>query len=957
MSDSASSHHPTRRPPSPGFSEGSTRTVQGGQEPVVPTAETQPTVISRRPPIPMLPQGSASGSAKAEPVDANGIAPGTRLGDIELGEYIGGGGMGRVYRGQDTRLGRTVAVKVLGRDQVADQEAVRRFLNEARSVARLNHQHIAQVYFAGESDGLPYIVFEFVEGTNIRRLVDKKGPLPLAEALSYTLQIADAVSHAAEHHVVHRDIKPSNVLIEAHGKAKLIDLGLARINEPDSTETDLTASGVTLGTFDYISPEQARDPRNADIRSDTYSLGCTFFYMLAGRPPFPEGTVLQKLLQHQGDEPPDVCQFRPDLPEEVGRVLGKMMAKDPQRRYQSAARLIEALLSLADLIGLRPTGPGYTVWLPPRPTTVSTVQRHLPWLAPVVAMGAMLLALNFFWSGRESPGWVSTGAPAVSAKPAGGSRPSSAQVERPGPSSAQPPVAAGGAAGQPAPNPAPATVAGHGQPEAPSAADVAAGPSTPSPHAAGAAATADSLIEKLLRRPSPVAGLSGQPLVAELAVAERGPWGLSVGRAGVGRAVGLGPPGPRAESADPLAENSAPRQSTLVVVPVPDGPQQFSSLTAALEARPPAAVVELRFNGRREAKPIRLTNRKVTLRAGEGFQPVIVFRPREIDPVIYPREMIALEGSELVVEGTALELDVPQDLPSESWSLVAAGGAARLELVDSSLTIRNAAAGQSAYHRQVAFVRVKSPLEASLAADSEAASPAPPLELRIKDSIVRGEAVMLRVESDRTVRLDWNNGLLATSEHFLVVEAGARPPVASREDLFQLTHVTAVGGEGFCRFEFNPRRPHVCPARFELASNVIATGDRPLVTLSGALGTEKSLDRISWKGRKNLGSSGAEAVAIVVPEGAEEPGPSADLIDQWKQRADELPSPEALPWLNAPGGDRPYHARTPKDYLLDPAAFSSSGSTGDDAGQTPGMLAGRMPPLPPEPSASTVATP
>ena len=160
------------------------------------------------------------------------------------------------------------------------------------------------------------------------------------------------MAHTASQNVVHRDIKPSNVLITSAGRAKLIDMGLARMQKVGDSASDLTASGVTLGTFDYISPEQARDPRIADIRSDIYSLGCTLFFMLTGRPPFPEGTVLQKLLQHQGIEPPDIRELRPDLSEEVSRLIRKMMAKEPRRRFQDASKLIEGLLSLAEQIGV-----------------------------------------------------------------------------------------------------------------------------------------------------------------------------------------------------------------------------------------------------------------------------------------------------------------------------------------------------------------------------------------------------------------------------------------------------------------------------------------------------------------------------------------------------------------------------------------------------------------------------
>ncbi len=302
-------------------------------------SDDQVTIISSRPPMALQPPADGVSDSAARILQGR-ILPGDRLGHFELVQYIGGGGMGRVFRALDTRLARTVALKVLSPDQAADRDTLLRFQNEAQSAARLDHDNIARVHYVGEDRGLHYIVFEFIAGVNIRELVEAKGPLPLAEAISYTLQSAEALAHASRRNVVHRDIKPSNLLITPEGQVKLIDMGLARLREVNSAAADLTASGITLGTFDYISPEQARDPRNADVRSDLYSLGCTFFYMLTGRPPFPEGTVLQKLLQHQGDQPPDVRQFRPELPEGVSRVLRRTLAKEPRHRYPDPTEMV-----------------------------------------------------------------------------------------------------------------------------------------------------------------------------------------------------------------------------------------------------------------------------------------------------------------------------------------------------------------------------------------------------------------------------------------------------------------------------------------------------------------------------------------------------------------------------------------------------------------------------------------
>ena len=233
-------------------------------------SDDERTVISRR-----TPQSGGS-SSKSEPpaavpsprADLGNVLEGMVLGHFRLEKFVGGGGMGSVFRGTDMRLGRTVAIKVLSRDRT-EPETLRRFQNEAQSAARLDHDNIARVYYVGEDQGLHFIVFEYIEGVNIRDLVEKNGPLPLGEAISYLLQVAEALEHASQRHVVHRDIKPSNILVTADGRAKLVDMGLARLRM-ESDREDLTASGVTLGTFDYISPEQAR------IRaSPTFAATCT----------------------------------------------------------------------------------------------------------------------------------------------------------------------------------------------------------------------------------------------------------------------------------------------------------------------------------------------------------------------------------------------------------------------------------------------------------------------------------------------------------------------------------------------------------------------------------------------------------------------------------------------------------------------------------------------------------
>jgi serine/threonine protein kinase len=356
------------------------------------TLDSQPTMISRSPLVGSHPRG-------ALPVSEIGrLLEGESLGHFELHEFVGGGGMGAVFRALDTMLNRTVAVKVLSQAQSGDEETLLRFKNEAQSAARLDHENISRVYYVGEDRGWHYIVFEFIEGINLRDLVCRQGILPLATAISYTLQIADALAHASGRDVVHRDIKPSNVLITPEDRAKLVDMGLARLHQVEPAGNDLTASGVTLGTFDYISPEQARDPRNADVRSDIYSLGCTLYFMLTGQPPFPEGTVLQKLLQHQGDDPADPREFRDDLPNDLLTILRTMMAKSPAKRYQTPAELCTDLVSFANRNGIPAVGSSGLVLLSTTQKAAPEWRRHLTWALPLAILLIVAGLLQIWWS-------------------------------------------------------------------------------------------------------------------------------------------------------------------------------------------------------------------------------------------------------------------------------------------------------------------------------------------------------------------------------------------------------------------------------------------------------------------------------------------------------------------------------------------------------------------------------
>ena len=309
---------------------------------------------------------------------------GTQLNHFHLEAFIGGGGMGAVFKGHDEQLDRTVAIKVI--PFVGDDpDLQRRFRNEAQSAAKLDHPRIARVFDVGSHGDWHYIVFEYIEGTNIRDLVTTNTVLPIDDAVFYTCELADALQHAADRGIVHRDIKPSNILIGQDSKIKLVDMGLARSENLDLSE-DMTASGVTLGTFDYISPEQAKDPRDADLRSDIYSLGCTLYFMLTGSPPYPGGTMLQKLLSHGNAPPPDARALRPEVSDHLVAVIQKMLAKSPADRYQTGFDLVADLREVALRDGLsrsRALNPASI----PQPNLLSVwLEKHAPWVAAALVL-------------------------------------------------------------------------------------------------------------------------------------------------------------------------------------------------------------------------------------------------------------------------------------------------------------------------------------------------------------------------------------------------------------------------------------------------------------------------------------------------------------------------------------------------------------------------------------------
>jgi serine/threonine protein kinase len=294
------------------------------------------------------------------PYQAAAICQGKKKG-LLIGEYIvvdkiGSGGMGLVLKARHRKHQRTVALKLLPPSFSRDRAAVIRFRREAAAVAKFGHPNIVSAIEAGETNGLLFLVMEFVKGRDLARTVKETGPLSFAQAIDCIIQASRGLQEAHDHGIIHRDIKPANLLLDSAGTVKVLDLGLARVSQADQivagagSELDLTVSGSFVGTVDYMSPEQAYDPRMADNRSDIYSLGCTLHYLVTGKAPFGGETFMERLLGHRERPVPSLFASRRDVPEALDTTFQLLLAKSPEGRPQTmaavAALLEECLKSM-----------------------------------------------------------------------------------------------------------------------------------------------------------------------------------------------------------------------------------------------------------------------------------------------------------------------------------------------------------------------------------------------------------------------------------------------------------------------------------------------------------------------------------------------------------------------------------------------------------------------------------
>ena len=264
---------------------------------------------------------------------------GTLIGErFRLEEKVGSGGMSSVYRAYDPTLERRVAIKMMHRDLSGDPDQLERFRREARAVAQLNHPHVVTVIDAGEDDGAPYIVFEYVEGETLKERIRRLGRLPIDEAIAYAIEIGRALECAHAHKLVHRDVKPQNVLIDPDGRAKVTDFGIARSMEAQG----LTATGRVLGTTDYVSPEQALGHEVTE-QSDIYSLGIVLYEMLTGEAPFKADTQVAVAMKHVREPMPDAQRRRPEISATLAAVVERATAKETQNRYATVDEMVHDL--------------------------------------------------------------------------------------------------------------------------------------------------------------------------------------------------------------------------------------------------------------------------------------------------------------------------------------------------------------------------------------------------------------------------------------------------------------------------------------------------------------------------------------------------------------------------------------------------------------------------------------
>jgi hypothetical protein len=813
------------------------------------------------------------------PASVAKVLLGQHLNHFFLEELIGGGGMGAVFRARDEQLDRIVAIKVIP-FAGDDPDLRRRFRNEAQSAAKLDHPRIARVFDVGSHDEWHYIVFEYIRGTNVRDLVIQGGVLAIDDAVFYTCQIAAAIQHASDRGIVHRDIKPSNVLIGDEDTIKLVDMGLARSENFELSE-DMTASGVTLGTFDYISPEQARDPRDADLRSDIYSLGCTLYFMLTGRPPYPGGTMLQKLLSHGNSPPPDARELRSEVSDELMAVIEKMLAKSPEDRYQSATDLIADLREVAfrdDLTRTQAVGP---VPVQDPNLVVDWFQRHAPWL---VALGLLALVA----------GWLHLDAAA--------SREDWSIPERYKPPQLVMKADQAGAENALSP-PGEGTADAGGPSDGPTISPSPLGPPSALRQNDAEAAAEDRPRSSDLARQDDVAG-GDDPAVTSDEVSR----------------------GDSARDATATSDTVGITQTPItirVVAPDEDLDAQHpdqrvvlsSTLADAIDLAAQYDVDHIEISVPvLHSDPIVIRRDNLRINSTVAGGSTLVFQPHE-SLTMERTNVLSIGSNRIEIDDIHFVWKVPSG-EVNGGALFAINDNPLVRLTDCSITVDNPAFCKAVY----AFDVVTDPEQLAAGGAgfvSRDDSVLPLVAIELNSVIVRGQIGMIHMDYAAELQLNWDNGLLAISEP-MIDSAGARvaPAPTARPIQLWLTRLTAHTPKGLLRMRVGVSGAYpVSVDRFARSSVFVVDVGVPHFEFRGleSLPSDSSLLQLS--GTTNAYDTDptlAEPVLMVwASQGESEMTRFNSLVSRWP---DEVSPRWSVYWSEVRFSDAPMSRRTPADY-------------------------------------------
>lgn len=730
---------------------------------------------------------------------------GLQLGDYRIQARIGRGGMGAVFRASDLRLDRIVALKILAPEYTRDPACVQRFQNEARAAAKLDHENIARVFASGEDGGQQYIAFEYVSGTNVRDMIQLRGTLTSAETVNYVLQIAESLRHTSAAGVVHRDIKPSNIIITPAGRAKLVDLGLAR---HQSQGQELTLHGTTLGTFDYISPEQALDPRNVDVRSDLYSLGCTAYHMLTGEPPYSRGSMFQKVLDHHTTEAPDVSAKNPHVPQALSHIIRKLMDSQVDARYQRPEDLVRDLLPLAAAFGV-PSRTGLWAEVPqPR----FSWAEHRGWILVMSLLAGIVTFASL---------------PPQEVEPL----PSNSVVRSP---------------------PAIEAI------ETPqSGAIIERTPRSASP------------VDKR-EVTSAGAGTKREPPLT--AIPELPPTGFFVGTRMGGTVLSKQGPGqlasdptsnstaairtPRPSDKPSLPQQATPESQFWVMTAGMDGTggvsKSYPTLEAACLEAPDNSTIELRFDGESSIqRPIRIEGKSLRIRAQVGYRPVLRFDVP--GPVGLPvtSQMISVVNGGIEVFDLDIVFRVPRGRSVDRWSVFSLEYAKQVTLRGVSVTLDNVLMQQPG---TLFELRIPSgTLMERMMPDGVMHGP---VQIQISDSVFRGEADGFRLTEANDAQIQISNSAWAISGTLLAIDTRnsvqMATSVATPPCQLHLDHITAVLDGGLISVEAG--EAGVAPTIDVRCDNSIISLLKPirsLITLTGPLEMEEWIQRLGWVGTSN----------------------------------------------------------------------------------------------------------